>query len=84
MIKQKLDLTFWDLTFKKYILFLGIVPMTFGCTYLKKLPIENTFLEEYPQDNFIENYFEDIIEDKIGIQLDFSPGSEEREDRWDD
>lgn len=38
--------------------------------------------QHYPDDNIIENYVEDLIEEETGFQIDLSPGSPENEGRW--
>lgn len=57
----------------KYIIVLilggaiGILPWCTSCSILKK----------YPQDNVIEEFIEDAIEEEIGIDIDLSPSSRE-------
>ena len=57
----------------KYIIVLilggaiGILPWFTSCSILKK----------YPQDNVIEEFIEDAIEEEIGIDIDLSPSSRE-------
>lgn len=38
-----------------------------------------TFIKKYPQDNPVEEWVEDIIEKKTGLDLDLSPGTAENE-----
>lgn len=56
---------------KKYLFAISIILS--GCSEVSKY---------YPDDNLIENYAEDIIEEKSGIKIDFSGRSEESKERW--
>lgn len=38
-----------------------------------------SFIKKYPQDNVIEEYLEDLLESKTGLDLDFSPATPEKE-----
>ncbi len=53
--------------------FILVVILVLGCTYLnKKMGI--------PDDNPIEEFFEDVVEEKIGLPsgaIDFTPGTKE-------
>ncbi len=40
------------------------------------------FWKGYPQDNVIENYVEDVINNELEWKIDLSPNSAEDENRW--
>lgn len=44
-----------------------IIPLMSGCTFIK----------HYPQDNFVEEIAEQIVQQETGLDLDFSPPTPE-------
>lgn len=55
----------------KYIILLGFLPLISGCS----------LVENYEEDNILEEIVEEIIEYKTGISIDLSPNSLEDDDR---
>lgn len=53
-----------------WISFLLTLPLLMGC--------QSRWLGWYPQDNFIEEIAEDVIESKTGVDVDLSPFTPEK------
>jgi len=54
-----------------WISFLLTLPLLVGC--------HSRWMSWYPQDNFIEEIAEDVIESKTGVDVDLSPFTPEKQ-----